>query len=199
MKIQLDSNAINSLFPDGTGARLELQKAVIQNFVKKVRFAQLEQEIADKLGIIDGVMRREIESQIKKEITERFGVDIESSSYFSLASDCSELTGCLTSSIAIYLDDCGITDVTAKTGCTPLLLCASNSENRSSTYCFYKNVIYRFDNYTVEYDDYIKKFNRNYDGSIDFVSMFYNGGTDFYEELQDGLDELLNKENKDED
>ena len=91
MKIQLDSNAINSLFPDGTGARLELQQAVIQNFVKKVRFAQLEQEIADKLGIIDGVMRREIESQIKKEITERFGVDIESSSYFSLASDCSEL------------------------------------------------------------------------------------------------------------
>lgn len=109
-----------------------------------------------------------------------------------------ELTGCLTSSIAIYLDDCGITDVTATTGCTPLLLCASNSENRSSNYCFYKNVIYRFDNYTVEYDDYIKKFNRNSDGSIDFVSMFYNGGTNFDEELQDGLDALLNEENKDE-
>ena len=65
-------------------------------------------------------------------------------------------------------------------------------------YVFYKNVIYKFDNYVAEGCEYVNKFIINPDGSIDFVSMFYNGGTNFYEELQDGLDELLSKENKDE-
>lgn len=50
----------------------------------------------------------------------------------------------------------------------------------------------------VEGCEYVNKFIINPDGSIDFVSMFYNGGTGFDEELQDGLDELLNKENTNE-
>ncbi len=107
-----------------------------------------------------------------------------------------ELTGCLTSSIAIYLDDCGITDVTTEK--SPMLLCASDDMNGLPKYCFYKNVIYRFDNYVANEHCYGNKFIKNYDGSIDFVSMFYNGGTDFYEELQDELDALLNEENNDE-
>ena len=105
-----------------------------------------------------------------------------------------ELTGHLTSSIEIYLDDCGITDVTATNGCEPLLLCAYQYRCGLPKYCFYKNVIYRFDNYTVDEGDYINEFNRNSDDSINFVSMFYNGGTVFHEELQEGLDTLLNKD-----
>ena len=50
----------------------------------------------------------------------------------------------------------------------------------------------------VEGCEYVNKFIINPDGSIDFVSMFYNGGTDFYEELQDGVDALLNEESNDE-
>ena len=105
-----------------------------------------------------------------------------------------ELTGYLASSIEIYLYDDGITDVTSEK--SPMLLCASNDMNGLPKYCFYKNVIYRFDNYVAEECCYGNKFIRNSDSSINFVSMFYNGGTNFYEELQDGLDALLNKENK---
>ena len=107
-----------------------------------------------------------------------------------------ELTGYLASSIEIYLDDDGITDVTTEK--SPMLLCASNDMNGLPKYCFYKNVIYRFDNYVANEYCYGNKFIKNYDGSIDFVSMFYNGGTDFYEELQDELDALLNEESNDE-
>ena len=53
-------------------------------------------------------------------------------------------------------------------------------------------------NYVARGCEYVNKFIKNSDGSIDFVSIFYSGGTDFYEELQDGLDALLNEENKDE-
>ncbi|WP_334324370.1 hypothetical protein [Gilliamella apicola] len=109
-----------------------------------------------------------------------------------------KLTGHLTSSIEIYLDDDDITDVTATNGYAPLLLYACQNRCGLPQYCFYKNVIYKLDNYTVEEGDYINEFNRNSDGSINFVSMFYNGGTVFHEELQEGLDALLSKENKDE-
>ena len=104
-----------------------------------------------------------------------------------------ELTGRHEISIDEYLRYSFITDVTTKK--TPILLCSSNDMDELPKYCFYKNVIYRFDNYTVEDDDYINKFIRNSDGSIDFINMFHNAWRDnFSEELQDGLDELLNKE-----
>ena len=107
-----------------------------------------------------------------------------------------ELTGYSAPSIEIYLYDDGITDVTTEESL--ILLCASNDMDGLSKYCFYKNVIYRFDNYVANEHCYGNKFIKNYDGSIDFVSMFYNGGTDFYEELQDELDALLNEEINDE-
>lgn len=109
-----------------------------------------------------------------------------------------ELTGYLTPSIEIYLDDDDITDVTATNGYAPLLLCTCQNWRGLPQYCFYKNVIYKLDNYTVDEGDYINEFNRNSDGSINFVSMFYNGGTVFSEELQEGLDKVLNKENTNE-
>ncbi|WP_294966548.1 hypothetical protein [uncultured Gilliamella sp.] len=109
-----------------------------------------------------------------------------------------KLTEHYTSSIEIYLDYEGITDVTATNGCLPLLLCACQDRRGLPQFCFYKNVIYRFNNYIIEEDDYINKFSRNSDGSIGFVCLFYNGGTCFSEELQDGLDILLNEESKNE-
>ena len=109
-----------------------------------------------------------------------------------------ELTGYLTPSIEIYLDDDDITDVTAINGYAPLLLCACQNWCGLPKYCFYKNVIYKLDNYTVDEGDYVNEFNRNSDSSINFVCMFYNGGTVFHEELQEGLDKLLNKENTNE-
>ena len=95
-----------------------------------------------------------------------------------------------------YITDMSGT-VLFKTG-LPLLLCACQDRRGLPQFCFYKNVIYRFDNYIIEEDDYINKFSRNSDGSIGFVCLFYNGGTCFSEELQDGLDILLNEESKNE-
>ena len=37
MKIQLDTKALESLFPEGSEARIELQNAVIANFAKKMQ------------------------------------------------------------------------------------------------------------------------------------------------------------------
>lgn len=66
-------------------------------------------------------------------------------------------------------------------------------------YVFYKNVIYKFDDYITEDEEgYINRFIINSDGSIDLVSMFYNCGTDFAKNLRGGLNALLNEENKDE-
>lgn len=66
-------------------------------------------------------------------------------------------------------------------------------------YVFYKNVIYKFDAYSTEDKEiYINRVIKNSNGSIDFVSMFNSWLIGFEEELQDGLDALLDKENKDE-
>ena len=37
MKIQLDTNAMNALFPEGSQARVDLQSAVIANFATRIR------------------------------------------------------------------------------------------------------------------------------------------------------------------
>lgn len=101
------------------------------------------------------------------------------------------------SNIEEYFEERSINDVADNS--LAIVLCKSDRPQVPYEYVFYKNVIYRVDNYSFSDDDfYINKFIKNSDGSIDFVSMFYNGGTGFDEELQDGLDELLNKENKDE-
>ena len=95
-----------------------------------------------------------------------------------------------------YFDEYYITHIVDYS--SAIALCKASGFNTQCKYVFYKNVIYKFDNYVAKGCEYVNKFIINPDGSIDFVSMFYNGGTNFYEELQDGLDALLNKENKDE-
>ncbi|QBX32629.1 hypothetical protein Asfd1_3 [Aeromonas phage Asfd_1] len=42
MKIQLDTKALEALFPEGSEARVELQNAVIANFAKKMQEKHLE-------------------------------------------------------------------------------------------------------------------------------------------------------------
>ena len=95
-----------------------------------------------------------------------------------------------------YFDEYYITHIVDYS--SAIALCKASGFNTQCKYVFYKNVIYKFDNYVAKGCEYVNKFIINPDGSIDFVSMFYNDGTNFYEELQDGLDELLNKENTDE-
>ena len=108
-----------------------------------------------------------------------------------------KLTAWLDSNIEEYFEEHSVNDVADNS--LAIVLCKSDGFRVPYEYVFYKNVIYRVDNYSFSDDDfYINRFIKNSDGSIDFVSMFYNGGTGFDEELQDGLDELLNKENKDE-
>ena len=111
-----------------------------------------------------------------------------------------ELTGRHEISIEMYLDTNLITDVTVTTGQLPILLCTHNDIDGLPHYCFYENVIYRFDDYIAGNDkSYINRFIKNSNGSIDFVSMFNSWLIGFEEELQDGLDALLDKGNKDED
>lgn len=53
MKIQLDTKAMESLFPEGSQARVDLQTAVIANFTKKFKYKKLEEITNQQLKIID--------------------------------------------------------------------------------------------------------------------------------------------------
>ncbi|APU02496.1 hypothetical protein [Aeromonas phage SW69-9] len=54
MKIQLDTKALEALFPEGSEARVELQNAVIANFAKKMQEKHLE-----------GVTREQIQKAVR--------------------------------------------------------------------------------------------------------------------------------------
>lgn len=45
MKFQLDTAAMNALFPEGSEARVELQKAVIANFARKMHDKHVDEEV----------------------------------------------------------------------------------------------------------------------------------------------------------
>lgn len=45
MKVQLDTNAMNALFPEGSEARVQLQNAVIANFAGKIKDKYLNDEV----------------------------------------------------------------------------------------------------------------------------------------------------------
>ena len=104
-----------------------------------------------------------------------------------------KLTALFYPNIEEYFERCSVNDVADNS--LAIVLCKPNECRAPYEYVFYKNVIYKIDNYSFSDDGfYINRFIKNSDGSIDFVNLFYNGGTDFDEELQDGLDALLNKE-----
>ena len=108
-----------------------------------------------------------------------------------------KLTAWLYPNIEEYFEERSVNDVANNS--LAIVLCKSDGCRAPYEYVFYKNVIYKIDNYLFSDDDfYINRFIKNSDGSINFVSMFYNGGTGFDEELQEGLDKLLNKENTNE-
>ncbi len=53
MKLSLDATALNALFPEGTEARVELQQAVLGNFVKNMFSKSMPKEVKEYVeGII---------------------------------------------------------------------------------------------------------------------------------------------------
>mgnify|MGYP003559235697 CR=1 FL=1 len=57
MVIQLDSSALNALFPEGSEARLNLTTAVVNNFVTRLGVAKLSQVDAQVKAELDGHAR----------------------------------------------------------------------------------------------------------------------------------------------
>lgn len=74
MKIQLDTNAMNALFPEGSEARVELQAAVIANFATRIRDNQMENmvysEICKSFGVSD--LREVANNAVNKVYLENF-------------------------------------------------------------------------------------------------------------------------------
>lgn len=73
MKIQLDTNAMNAMFPAGSEARVELQGAVVANFAKRMNEKLLDNELYKAIhsGIREPInserIRQEISGAIRKE------------------------------------------------------------------------------------------------------------------------------------
>ena len=65
IQLRLDTPALNALFPEGSDARVELQHAVIQNFVQRaLKPAVVSQEVRDLIT----KERREAVAQVLKEL-----------------------------------------------------------------------------------------------------------------------------------
>lgn len=65
-------------------------------------------------------------------------------------------------------------------------------ENLYIKYVYNKGTLYEVVNHKAgESDDDLHITNKNSDGTIDFIYMFYNGGTCFSEMLEEGLDKLI--------
>ncbi len=54
-------------------------------------------------------------------------------------------------------------------------------------YVVLNNTLYEIEKEEIDCDDYFCHLKRNEDGSIDFYTQFYNGGTYLNEMLEDGL------------
>jgi hypothetical protein len=66
-----------------------------------------------------------------------------------------------------------------------------NVINSGKEYFIYENSLYEIINHEESMDEEsFVKLNKNNDGSISFVTQFYNGGTYFDEMLTEALDEL---------
>lgn len=50
MKIQIDTKALEALFPEGSEARVDLQNAVIANFAKKMQERHLGEEVRQEIS-----------------------------------------------------------------------------------------------------------------------------------------------------
>lgn len=77
MKIQLDTNAMNALFPEGSESRVELQKAVIANFATRIRDEQLKSIVRDELrgvGFPEAELREEFRRIIRIHFTDQWGI-----------------------------------------------------------------------------------------------------------------------------
>ena len=92
-------------------------------------------------------------------------------------------------SIESYLAHSNIEDVT--THLLPIILVESGDSEDNLSYCFYKQLVYKFDKYVMKRgDNYINAWNKNSDGSFNFTSLFYEWSTDFNEMLRVILSEI---------
>lgn len=81
MKIQLDTNALNALFPVGSEARVELQQAVIQNFMQKAYSHKLESKIESCINNLSIATREDIYLMVAKQLSEKFEIAYDNDSY----------------------------------------------------------------------------------------------------------------------
>lgn len=93
MKLQLDTNAMLHLFPEGSEARLDLQSAVIANLTKRIFNAELEKQI---LPVVENTIRdclEDIELPDFEELTRKICYEyVTKKSYGSKLSFLGEMT-----------------------------------------------------------------------------------------------------------
>lgn len=84
MKLQLDSQALEKLFPEGTEARVELQQAVIQNIINRRFIKESNEQIkksvdeaAKDFALPD--MKSEIDTQLRALLQKKGYYDVEAS------------------------------------------------------------------------------------------------------------------------
>lgn len=73
MRIQLDTHALEALFPEGSEARVELQNAVIANYARKMKDNFLDEEVRKLVkSVIGEVSGYDLERRVKSEIESQF-------------------------------------------------------------------------------------------------------------------------------
>jgi len=73
MRIQLDTHALEALFPEGSDARVELQSAVIANFARKTKDNFVDEKVRKVvLDTIGKTSEWEVEKLVKAELEKQF-------------------------------------------------------------------------------------------------------------------------------
>ena len=72
MKIQLDSSALAALFPEGSDARIELQRCVIAEFTRRSLAKDMNASIANTVAAYLNEAKREYTTTIDRLIGEQF-------------------------------------------------------------------------------------------------------------------------------
>lgn len=72
MRIQLDTHALEALFPEGSDARVELQSAVIANFARKIKDSQINDTVVKLVRTELGADSTNLESMVKNVLRNEF-------------------------------------------------------------------------------------------------------------------------------
>ena len=73
MRIQLDTHALEALFPEGSEARVELQSAVIANFARKTKDTFIDDQVrAIVKSTVGTTSQYDVEKMVKAELEKQF-------------------------------------------------------------------------------------------------------------------------------